>query len=227
MEQFTKKEEIPEILLYGLRAYMDMLGRSPQQNQKMYPTAVWNKFKKDLGALPEEKSGTDFILDTEFTDLKDGKAISIALVEKKYPHRKFYIELSDTYTINDCSDFVKKEVLPHLKGDIFKADTETAAGLLNIYLNLFPRPWNMWSDCPPLDNKILNTIIDENDYVSCSLRDMDYLSALCYVEYSRRHPKFKDLNAHNALDDAFRFAVAYKDLEDALSTLDNTPGITA
>lgn len=56
-------------------------------------------------------------LDTEFSDLVPGaKLISIALVDEDENY--FYCELTDTYSLNDCSDFVKANVLPHLLGTI-------------------------------------------------------------------------------------------------------------
>ena len=54
-------------------------------------------------------------LDTEFTKLDpSAKLISIALVDED--ENFFYAELTDTYTLDDCSDFVKSEVLPLLRG---------------------------------------------------------------------------------------------------------------
>ena len=55
-------------------------------------------------------------LDTEFTDLVPGnKLISIALVDEN--EESFYAELTDTYELKDCSEFVKAFVLPFLFGD--------------------------------------------------------------------------------------------------------------
>ena len=55
-------------------------------------------------------------LDTEFTDLIPGnKLISIALVDEN--EEFFYAELTDTYELKDCSEFVKAFVLPFLFGD--------------------------------------------------------------------------------------------------------------
>lgn len=52
-------------------------------------------------------------LDTEFTDLVPGnKLISIALVDEN--EEWFYAELTDTYELKDCSEFVKAFVLPFL-----------------------------------------------------------------------------------------------------------------
>lgn len=54
--------------------------------------------------------------DTEFTELGiDPKLISIGLVSED-GIREFYAELSDTYQLADCSDFVREAVLPHLQG---------------------------------------------------------------------------------------------------------------
>ncbi len=53
--------------------------------------------------------------DTEFTDFaEDAKLISIGLVTETGD--SFYAELSDTYTVEDCSDFVIEHVLPLLEG---------------------------------------------------------------------------------------------------------------
>lgn len=58
-------------------------------------------------------------IDTEFTDLIPGnKLISIALVDENEEY--FYAELTDTYELSDCSDFVKEHVLPYLLGGEYK-----------------------------------------------------------------------------------------------------------
>ena len=50
-------------------------------------------------------------LDCEFTQLKrDTKLISLALVSEAVD--EFYVELTDTYLVEDCSDFVILHVLP-------------------------------------------------------------------------------------------------------------------
>ncbi|WP_176317512.1 3'-5' exoribonuclease [Burkholderia vietnamiensis] len=56
-------------------------------------------------------------LDTEYSGLaqRKPKLISLALVAED-GRREFYAELSDTWTLDDCSGFVKREVLPLLSG---------------------------------------------------------------------------------------------------------------
>ena len=52
-------------------------------------------------------------LDCELTQLnRDTKLISLALVSEGGP--EFYVELTDTYQVADCSDFVIQNVLPQL-----------------------------------------------------------------------------------------------------------------
>lgn len=50
-------------------------------------------------------------LDCEFTQLNQAsKLISLALVSES--GEEFYVELTDTYSFEDCSDFVIQNVLP-------------------------------------------------------------------------------------------------------------------
>ncbi|MGF6638411.1 hypothetical protein OKW38_000490 [Paraburkholderia sp. MM5496-R1] len=56
-------------------------------------------------------------LDTEYTGFgqRTPRLISLGIVAED-ASREFYIEFSDTWQIEDCSDFVKREVLPLLEG---------------------------------------------------------------------------------------------------------------
>jgi len=52
-------------------------------------------------------------LDCEFTQLNQySKLISLALVSQS--GEEFYVELTNTYSLDDCSDFVIQNVLPQL-----------------------------------------------------------------------------------------------------------------
>lgn len=58
-------------------------------------------------------------IDTEFTDLIPGnKLISIALVDEN--EHFFYAELTDTYSLSDCSQFVKSNIFPLLIGGKYR-----------------------------------------------------------------------------------------------------------
>ncbi|OAJ60556.1 hypothetical protein A6V36_01820 [Paraburkholderia ginsengiterrae] len=56
-------------------------------------------------------------LDTEYTGLGQlsPKLISLGIVTED-GQREFYVELEDTWKLEDCSDFVRRKVLPLLGG---------------------------------------------------------------------------------------------------------------
>jgi len=70
-------------------------------------------------------------LDCEFTEFEQPKLISIALVTENN-ERSFYAELTNTYTINDCSEFVVSIVLPLL-------DAKPLTLPLTDYTNVYAR----------------------------------------------------------------------------------------
>jgi hypothetical protein len=58
-----------------------------------------------------------FFLDTEYTGLGQAhpKLISLVLVAED-GSREFHVELTNTWTLDDCTSFVQRNVLPHLSG---------------------------------------------------------------------------------------------------------------
>ncbi|GBG02329.1 hypothetical protein AZSI13_16560 [Azospira sp. I13] len=77
---------------------------------------------------------TIVFFDTEFTHLGiDPKLISIGLVSED-GSRTFYAELTDTYRLEDCSDFVRDEVLPLLEGGACQMRFEEVAHRLSEWL---------------------------------------------------------------------------------------------
>ncbi|MGV8864229.1 MAG: hypothetical protein ACOH2T_24070 [Pseudomonas sp.] len=89
-------------------------------------------------------------LDCEFTQLnKDTKLISLALVA--LTGEEFYVELSDTYTIHDCSDFVIQNVLPQLDVCALGKPFTEAQALLWRFLGSFDMELEICSDAPEWD----------------------------------------------------------------------------
>ncbi|AKV06119.1 hypothetical protein B723_06795 [Pseudomonas fluorescens NCIMB 11764] len=74
-------------------------------------------------------------LDTEFTSLNRyrAKLISIALVVPGGP--EFYVELTDSWTLADCSPFVLETVLPLLDYASHGHTTDEARGELLVFLD--------------------------------------------------------------------------------------------
>ncbi|HEY6609913.1 MAG TPA: hypothetical protein VIZ86_02095 [Pseudomonas sp.] len=72
-------------------------------------------------------------LDTEFTQLSlDRRLISLALVAAN--GAEFYVELSDGWCADDCSEFVHEHVLPQLDLDRHGLPTHEARQALHAFL---------------------------------------------------------------------------------------------
>lgn len=83
-------------------------------------------------------------LDTELTDLtSDAGLISIGIVDET-GKRTFYAELSDTWSVDRCSEWVVKHVLPHLgEGRVQEAE---AASRLAEWIDKFNDDVVLWTD---------------------------------------------------------------------------------
>ncbi|WP_460146794.1 3'-5' exonuclease family protein [Pseudomonas sp. S2_A02] len=89
-------------------------------------------------------------LDCEFTQLNhDSKLISLALVSESA--EEFYVELTDTYSIDDCSDFVIQNVLPHLDPLRYGQSFVEAQVFLRGFLGSFAGELEVCSDAPCWD----------------------------------------------------------------------------
>jgi hypothetical protein len=98
-------------------------------------------------------------LDTEFTNLHpEAKLISIALVAADGEF--FYAELTDTYEIKDCSEFVKSFVLPYLKGDPYKMSYFECALKMGNWIENRASKCIIANDAPSWDMPFFNRLID-------------------------------------------------------------------
>ena len=89
-------------------------------------------------------------LDTEFTGLHgDAKLISLALVTATGD--EFYVELTDAYCFDDCSDFVVETVLPQLDLQRHGQTIADAKALLQKFFLLFDVTLEICSDAPAWD----------------------------------------------------------------------------
>ncbi|HEY6438019.1 MAG TPA: hypothetical protein VIY47_15620, partial [Ignavibacteriaceae bacterium] len=139
-------------------------------------------------------------IDTEFTDLVPGnKLISIALVDENEEY--FYAELTDTYELKDCSDFVIVYVLPLLRGGEYRMSSYDCALKLGNWIEDREEDCILGCDNPDWDiphlRKLLEPCWPEN------LHKNQY-----YPVYVPEHIEEdlvieNDYDIHNALDDAF------------------------
>ncbi|WP_460131724.1 hypothetical protein [Pseudomonas sp. S1_E04] len=89
-------------------------------------------------------------LDSEFSQLSaQAKLISLALVGQDF--REFYVELQDTWQVDDCSDFVKKIVLPQLWGGEYAMSLTDARSALLSFLATYDEELEVVTDAPVYD----------------------------------------------------------------------------
>lgn len=89
---------------------------------------------------------TIIYFDSEFTELNmDARLISIGLVSEDGT-RTFYSELSDTYAVSDCSDFVQDAVLKHLEGGQARMTMHELTLRLGNWLESFEQPVQLATD---------------------------------------------------------------------------------
>jgi hypothetical protein len=138
-------------------------------------------------------------IDTEFTSLSPGyKLISIALVDED--ENFFYAELNDTYTLKDCSDFVKTDVLPYLKGGKYVMSEYDCKLSICKWIEERNQPCVVCTDAPgwdlPLFLPLLQPCVPENLNITAPVlvRVPDDVSESIVASFN--------YDIHNALDDA-------------------------
>ena len=89
-------------------------------------------------------------VDCEFTQLnRYSKLISLALVSESGD--EFYVELTDTYSDEECSDFVIQNVLPQLDPLRYGQSLVEARSSLRRFLSCFDEELEVFSDAPHWD----------------------------------------------------------------------------
>lgn len=137
-------------------------------------------------------------LDCEFTDLVPyNKLISIALVDEDENY--FYAELTDTYELKDCSEFVKLNVLPYLRGGKHRMSSYDCALKLGNWIEGRNVPCVICTDAPSWDiphlEKLLEPLFPENLNKECiPIRVPFEIEQSLIIKF--------DYDVHNALDDA-------------------------
>ncbi|UWF48385.1 3'-5' exoribonuclease [Pseudomonas sp. N3-W] len=97
-----------------------------------------------------ENESVKLFLDCEFTQLnQDTKLISLALVSET--DDEFYVELTDTYQVEDCSEFVIQNVLPQLDLPIYGMSLVEAQASLRTFLDAIEGPLEICTDAPDWD----------------------------------------------------------------------------
>ena len=98
-------------------------------------------------------------LDCEFTQLNQySKLISLALVSES--GNEYYVELTDTYSVEDCRDFVIQNVLPQLDHTRYGQSLAEARVSLQSFLSGFDEELEVCSDAPHWDWSFFCDLVD-------------------------------------------------------------------
>ncbi len=158
-------------------------------------------------------------LDTEFTSLAESASlISIGLITDE-GERSFYAELSDTYTQEDCSDFVLQQVLPLLDASpitesvnykhVYARMTLAETSLhLNYWFAALIDPVQVWTDAPNFDWRYIQQLFNTTGLpynlltTPNTILGKDTSANARYQNTVEREYSQNTLKRHHALDDA-------------------------
>ncbi|WP_440216646.1 hypothetical protein [Chromobacterium piscinae] len=145
--------------------------------------------------------------DTEFTQLShEAKLISVGMVSEH--GGEFYAELADTWRLDDCSDFVKNDVLLHLEGGSAMLTKAELCLHLGNWLESFEVPVYLVTDAPTWDWPWLDYIFDEDHLLPANLERSPVLFTPSEEELETLHQQ-EQFRHHHALDDARALRLAW------------------
>lgn len=161
----------------------------------------------------------EVFFDTEFTTLDLGKSlpelISIGCVATN--GQEFYAELSDTWQINNCSQFVTDSVLPLLEGGEYLMTQKQCASSLKKWFEELTNPLiNLRSDAPDFDWPLIREIFETHNCWPNNLnRECQGISFPSPIKQQRfesalnTYWKSNRSRRHHALNDARGLAKAW------------------
>lgn len=162
-------------------------------------------------------------LDTEFTDFKIPKLISIGLVTEDLS-RSFYAELPHNYTMDDCSYFVQECVIPLLDAKPLVSSSDYASIYaqmsayecskhLELWFNSMGDHATIYNNAPHFDWAFLKQLLIKwpiNLNTECKL--IQAKSEIAQTRYDNTiHNAYRNgYREHHALDDAIVMIEGWK-----------------
>lgn len=137
--------------------------------------------------------------DTEFTSLSAGsKLISVGFVAQD--GREFYAELAEGWSAEECSDFVRQEVLPNLEGLQTMSLIDLRHALKSWLLSLSSTV-ELVTDSPEWDWPWILHIFANDDNWPSNLKTEPTKSWIDEIAL-QKEKRFRHFRPHHALDDA-------------------------
>lgn len=153
---------------------------------------------------------TYLFIDTEFTqlDIHEKKLISVGVYgfsSAGDPH-SFYVELADSYALEDCSSFVKLYVLCHLEHKhIMRYEQLIIA--LGAFIENIEDDVILISDAPSWDFSFFTDFLNVPTLRPSNLKHLGWTREYMQV------PEADAMREHHALDDAIVNAIMVRQLE--------------
>jgi hypothetical protein len=156
-------------------------------------------------------------LDTEFTSLVYGKLISIGLVTES--GEEFYVELTEGWEFDYCSDFAKEHVLTLLEGGNRRMNEKTARSSLYDWLSGFGGKVRIVTDAPEFDFKLMLRLLGRPlppnlHHAPVRLNSVYFPEGLQpYIEDAKNRNAKQGKPKHHALNDAISLREAWTEAE--------------
>lgn len=151
-------------------------------------------------------------LDCEFTDLDaDAKLISLALVTEG--GQEFYVELTDSYRLEECSWFAIEHVLPQLRSSLHGCTTAQAQARMTAFIKGLHTKLEICSDAPGRDWRFFCELIGGSGSWPASVArepadSTEWFSSLDDGDFDQSKIK----PAHHALLDARGLSRLYQEM---------------
>lgn len=145
---------------------------------------------------------TRIYFDTEFTQFDDSRLISIGC--KSQCGAEFYVELTDTYQLADCSDFVIETVLPRLTRQSAMLEAQASSAMTQ-WIESIKGQTILVCDAPAWDWALVTDLLRIAGWPRNLDRNFDRPDNCGFGRYGRREAEYwvkHSEGMHNALIDA-------------------------
>lgn len=141
--------------------------------------------------------------DSEFASFFSPAPIALGFVSED--GREFYSELTDTWKMRDCSEFVKDTVLPKLWGNEYQATEAEAIKRFGKWIEAFEESVQLACDSPTYDEIIIRKLLDKHGWPANLNREILWIDVddfKFYMALSQVWDEYPEAVRHHALWDA-------------------------
>ena len=157
--------------------------------------------------------------DSEFSSWEEPKLISLGFTTGGRNPQTLYVELADTYSEVDCSDFVRLQVIPRLWGGGYLVSSVAARERITQWIQALGGPICLVCDYPEYDHELLRRLLAPawpkclaRESLRFDPRGLGHRRALMNTLGRVVDDHVEKYGVHHALIDAERLAVTWSAL---------------